>query len=74
MHTLTLTRRKQKQTDLYEFEAKLVYRVSTMTTKATQINHISKTKIKSHESGKRNTMYVWGWETKFGAVTKGWTI
>jgi hypothetical protein len=41
MH-LTLAQGRQRQVDINEFEASLVYRVSSRTAKATQRNHVSK--------------------------------
>ena len=38
---------RQRQTDLYEFKASLVYRVSSRTARAEQRNPILKKKIKS---------------------------
>ena len=41
---LTPTLRRQSQVGFYDFEASLVYRASSRTTRATQRNLVSKTK------------------------------
>jgi hypothetical protein len=41
---------RQRQVDLYEFEASLVYRVSSRTARATQRNPVSKNKNKQTKS------------------------
>ena len=50
MHTVIPALKKQRQTDLCEFETSLVYRVSSRTGfRATQTNPVSKTKNKKIE-------------------------
>ena len=46
--------RQKKQMDLSEFEASLVYRVSSRTAKATQKNPVSKNKTKQNKNKPTN--------------------
>ena len=53
-HTLNPNTWGQTQADLYEFEASLVYRVSSRTARATQRNPVSKNKNKTKNQKQTN--------------------
>ena len=52
---LILALRWQKQADLCEFKASLIYRVSTKTARATRRNPVSKTKTKPNQTKPNQT-------------------
>lgn len=53
MYTSILSLRKQKQANLYEFEASLVYRASSRIAKATQRNPVSTPDSHHHHHQKK---------------------
>ena len=56
--TLILALGRQRQVDLYKFEASLIYRVSSRTARATQRNPVFKTNKQTNkqtEQNKKNT-------------------
>ena len=55
--SLILAPRRQRQADLYEFQASLVYRASSRTAKAIQRNSVLKNKKMKKEIKKANQMY-----------------
>jgi hypothetical protein len=50
--------RRQRQADLCEFEASLVYRVSSRTGRATQRNPVCKNKNKNQNNSSNNKTYM----------------
>jgi hypothetical protein len=55
VHTLMPALGKQRQINLCEFKASLVYRVNSKTAKATQRNSVSKNKTKQNKTKPKTT-------------------
>ena len=74
VHTLISALRRQRQVDLYKFEASLVYRANFKRARATQKNPISKKTKKQKNKNKnkaRKIRTTWGGlETEIGVSTQ----